>query len=178
MKTEIEGIELRPFQDGDQDALARAANHPGIADNLRNRFPFPYTRADADAWIAIATSEEEVADNFAILDAGELVGGVGLEVNDPHDVHGKTAGIGYWLTPSRWGRGIATAVVRAAAPFWMEQLQLERLEAGVYDWNPASGRVLEKAGFTFESRQRRKIIKNGRIGDLLMYARLRASPAS
>jgi ribosomal-protein-alanine N-acetyltransferase len=174
VKTEIDGIELRPFCDGDQEALVRAANHPGIADNLRNRFPFPYTRADADEWIAIASSEEEVGDNFAIVDRGELVGGIGLEVNDPHDVQGKTAGIGYWLTPSRWRRGIATAAVRAAAPFWMNERDLERLEAGVYDWNPASGRVLEKAGFTFESRQRRKIIKGGRVCDLLVYARLRA----
>jgi len=48
------------------------------------------------------------------------------------------------------------------------------LQASVFDWNPASARVLEKAGFTLEGRQRRTVVKDGRVGDLLLYARLAA----
>ncbi len=43
----------------------------------------------------------------------------------------------------------------------------------VFANNPASARVLEKAGFTFEGRLRRSVIKDGQILDSLVYARLR-----
>jgi len=51
---------------------------------------------------------------------------------------------------------------------------LERLQATVFEWNPASARVLEKAGYVLEGRLRRFIIKDGRIGDAFMYALLRS----
>ena len=51
---------------------------------------------------------------------------------------------------------------------------LERLQATVFEWNPASARVLEKAGYVLEGRLRRFIIKDGRIGDAFMYASLRS----
>ena len=50
---------------------------------------------------------------------------------------------------------------------------LERIQATVFEWNPASARVLEKAGYVLEGRLRRFIIKDGRIGDAFMYALLR-----
>jgi RimJ/RimL family protein N-acetyltransferase len=43
----------------------------------------------------------------------------------------------------------------------------------VFEWNPASVRVLEKAGYQLEGRLRNYIVKDGRIGDALMYAKLR-----
>jgi RimJ/RimL family protein N-acetyltransferase len=39
----------------------------------------------------------------------------------------------------------------------------------VFGWNPASARVLEKAGFTFEGRMREAVFKDGRLTDLLVY---------
>lgn len=41
--------------------------------------------------------------------------------------------------------------------------------AGVFDWNPASCRVLEKAGYRFEARLARTVVKGDRVGDTLMY---------
>ena len=53
---------------------------------------------------------------------------------------------------------------------------LHRLEAAVFGWNLASARVLEKAGYSLEGRLRRSVIKDGRIADSLLYARLRELP--
>ena len=50
---------------------------------------------------------------------------------------------------------------------------LLRLEAHVFEWNPASCRVLEKAGYTLEGRMRRGVVKDGRVIDYFSYARLR-----
>ena len=56
---------------------------------------------------------------------------------------------------------------------YFERFDLERLQAGVFETNPASARVLEKAGYVREGRLRRAVVKDGRVLDLLMYARIR-----
>jgi RimJ/RimL family protein N-acetyltransferase len=48
-----------------------------------------------------------------------------------------------------------------------------RVYAHVFDWNPASARVLEKAGYTFEGRLRKSVTKEGQTIDQLMYAMIR-----
>ncbi|WP_394835012.1 GNAT family N-acetyltransferase [Pendulispora rubella] len=160
---------LRPWSAADVDAVARHANDRDIWLNLRDRFPHPYTRADAEMWIAHASKNE--ASCFAIEVDGEAAGG--LSFQPMGDVERHTAEIGYWLGKPYWGRGIATIAVVAATAYAFEHLGLERIEAGVYEWNAASTRVLVKAGYSFEGRLRRRIVKDQRIGDVLMYARLR-----
>ena len=91
------------------------------------------------------------------------------------DVYSKTAEIGYWLGEPFWGRGIATTALKETTAYAFAHFEIERLQAHVFEWNPASARVLEKAGYTLEGRQRRHVFKDGRIGDALLYARLRAA---
>ena len=52
-------------------------------------------------------------------------------------------------------------------------MDLVRLEAPVFEWNPASMRVLEKCGFQREGIRRKGIFKDGQVIDAVMYARLR-----
>jgi RimJ/RimL family protein N-acetyltransferase len=47
-----------------------------------------------------------------------------------------------------------------------------------YAWNPASFRVLEKAGFVCEGRMRRSAIKDGHILDQLLYAFVVSEPGN
>jgi len=54
----------------------------------------------------------------------------------------------------------------------LEERGFLRLEAPVFETNPASARVLEKSGYFLECRQRRAAIKEGRVIDILMYVRL------
>jgi RimJ/RimL family protein N-acetyltransferase len=84
-----------------------------------------------------------------------------------------TAELGYWLGEAYWRRGITTAAVRAVVQHGFDMLPLHRVEAYVYATNPASARVLEKAGFAFEGRLRRSVVKAGQVLDSLLYARLR-----
>ena len=48
-----------------------------------------------------------------------------------------------------------------------------RLYAGVFEWNGASMRVLEKAGFSFEARMRKSVTKDGKTIDEYIYAIVR-----
>jgi [ribosomal protein S5]-alanine N-acetyltransferase len=63
--------------------------------------------------------------------------------------------------------------VRATAEFALSQLDLVRLEAPVFEWNPASMRVLEKCGFVREGVLRKSVVKDGKIIDAVIYARVR-----
>jgi ribosomal-protein-alanine N-acetyltransferase len=165
-------IILRRWVQTDAEALAQLANNRKIWLNLRDRFPHPYTRADADGWIAHCESETGKPTQFAIDLDGVAIGGIGIEMKS--DVHRLTAEIGYWISEAYWGEGIASAAVVEMTRYALAEFLLQRLEALVFEWNPASRRVLEKAGYVLEGRLARCIVKDGRIGDGFLYARLRA----
>jgi RimJ/RimL family protein N-acetyltransferase len=162
---------LRPWKFSDADALVRYANNRKIWLNLRDRFPHPYTENDARAWLTMRCADTGDSHSFAIEFQGEPIGGIGLEFFI--DVHRMTAEIGYWLGEPMWGRGFATVAVKAVTEYAFATFELRRIQATVYEWNPASARVLEKAGYTFEARLRNYVFKDNRIGDALMYAKVR-----
>ena len=165
-------LTFRTWRTRDVDALVERANNRNVWLNLKDRFPHPYTRADAESWIGMNHLVLGPPVNFAIDSGGEAIGGVGVEPLD--DVFHRTANIGYWVAEAFWGRGIATAAVEFISDYALRTFPIHRLQASVFDWNPASARVLEKAGYTLEGRQRRTVVKDGREGDLLLYARLSA----
>ena len=172
MEIRLATCTLRPWRAGDEPALARHANNRKVWLNLRDAFPHPYTRADADAWIA-SNAGVEPARNLAIEVGGEAVGSVG--VSPLPDVHRKSAEIGYWLAEPMWGRGIMTEAVAAATENAFRILDVVRLQAAVFEWNAASMRVLEKCGYEREGWLRKSVWKDGKLIDSALYAIVRAS---
>lgn len=154
----------------DAAALVTHANNHNIARNLRDRFPFPYTSEHAEAYLRRAT---EVQDDlvFCLEVEGAAAGGIGLHPMD--DIYRLSAELGYWLAEPFWGRGIVTEAVQAVVRHGFNLLPLVRIEASAFVNNPASARVLEKCGFTFEGVRRHNVIKEGQILDLLGYSILR-----
>ncbi len=160
---------VRPWQDGDRAALVRFGNNRKVWRNLRDRFPHPYTDAEAVGWLALAKSEPDKA-GWAIEVDGQAVGGIGLVPLE--DVHARCAHIGYWLGEPYWGRGIMTAVVRQVSDHALGERRFLRLEAPVYAWNPASMRVLEKCGYAREGVLRKSVFKDGEVIDSVLYAKV------
>ncbi len=165
----IGDYQVRSFVESDAPAIAQYANNSRISRNMRDSFPYPYTLVDAQAWIIVATAAE-VQTNFAIASATEVIGGIGFTLRD--DVQRRSAEIGYWIGEPFWGRGIATDALRAVTDYAFTHHDLARIEAIVYEWNPASSRVLEKAGYTLEARVRNSITKDGQTIDHFLYARV------
>jgi ribosomal-protein-alanine N-acetyltransferase len=162
---------FRTWRARDVDALVEYANNRNVWINLKDRFPFPYTREDAEAWVGMNHLLIGPPVNFAIDVGGKACGGVGLDLLE--DVLQRTASVGYWVAEPLWNQGIATRAVEFICNYAFSALPVDRLQAGVFDWNPASARVLEKSGFVQEGRLRRAVVKEGRVGDLLLYGRLR-----
>lgn len=172
MRLELSKSVIRSYRKGDEAAIVHHANNRNVWRNLTDRFPHPYTFEDARRWIASAAAQQPET-HFAITIHDEVVGGIGLELKDGNFRH--TAEIGYWLGEEFWGRGIVTEAVRALTDWGFANLDVARIYAGVYDYNMASMRVLEKAGYTFEGRLRKHITKDGRTFDDLIYAVIRES---
>ena len=161
---------VRSFSPADAPSIARHANNRAIWINVRDQFPFPYALKDAERFIRDAAGTEPQTD-FAIAVDRAAVGAVGLRLKK--DIWRRSAEIGYWLGQEFWGRGIATEAVRAVTGYAFNHYDVCRVYAGAYEWNLASMRVLEKAGYTREARLRKAATKDGRTIDLVLYAVVR-----
>ena len=142
---ETERLQLRPWRDGDVDALARlnadslVMRHMGRASLTREeteaqleRFRAHWARHGFGLWAA-----EERA-------SGRLVGRIGLSYHAawPHDPE-----VGWLLDPAVWGRGLATEGGAAAVRYGFDTLGAELLVSICTPGNAASRRVMEKLGF-------------------------------
>jgi RimJ/RimL family protein N-acetyltransferase len=150
--------------------MVRLGDNPRVWRNLRDSFPNPYTRPAAKAWLRDVIEMSPTC-HFAITVDGQVAGGMGLHLQE--DIHRRSAELGYWLGEPFWGRGLMTQAVAAFTDRAFEAFKLERVYAVVLEWNPASARVLEKAGFVLEGRLRKSAMKDGVILDELLYARIR-----
>lgn len=154
------------------EALALVANDEGITRFMTDTFPQPYTHADAEQFLAVATAHDPPR-HFAVLVDDEQAGGAGC---DPHEgINKGVAEIGWWLNPAFWGRGIAAIAVGRLIEYCFEGLNLHRVEAGVFLTNTASTRVAEKAGLVLEGVARDAYLKDGRLIDRLSYGLARSS---
>jgi ribosomal-protein-alanine N-acetyltransferase len=162
---------LMPYSSGHREALVAAADDERITRHMADRFPHPYTDDDAAEWIAKCEAEEPPL-SFAIMVDDALAGGVGCEPKT--DIRSGTAEVGWWLTPARWGRGIAAVAVERFIEYCFDELGLHRVEAGVFVSNPASARVAEKAGFRLEGVSHDAYLKNGVLVDRLSYGLARS----
>jgi ribosomal-protein-alanine N-acetyltransferase len=166
---ELSGARLRHWRRGDEASLVQHANNRNVWRNLRDMFPHPYTLAHAEEWLQRQAGQPESLD-FAIEVDGQACGGIGLHPQT--DVARRSAEIGYWLGEAYWGRGIVSEAVKAVSAYGLAapHLDLVRIYAHVFAWNPASMRVLEKAGFVREAVIRRAVTKDGETIDEVLYA--------
>lgn len=167
MELKLQRCTVRSWQTSDVDSVVRYANNRNIWLNLRDAFPHPYTRGDAQHFIR-AVRDRAPETTFAIEVGGEAIGSIGFQLHG--DVERVSAEIGYWIGEPFWGRGITTEALVAVTALAIERHGLTRVYALPFAWNAASCRVLEKAGFVVEARLRRSAVKDGKITDQIQYA--------
>jgi len=159
-----ERLFLRPAFPEDAREIYEGICDAGVVQMLA-RVPWPYSRADADAFCALP--EDPQAPRFAITlperKGAPIVGVVGF-----HPAEGGL-GFGYWVARDHWGRGYATEAGRGALRV-ARALGHKRIVAGHYVDNPASGRVLRKLGFR-ETGEVRPTFCQARGGDLVLSRR-------
>jgi len=167
VKLTLNTCEIRTWRRSDLDSLVANANNRNVWINLRDQFPYPYTRRDGQTFLR-HMRERKPETVFAIAVDGQAVGAIGFVLQK--DVDRVSAEIGYWLGEPYWGRGITSEALVAVTRYAIENHGLTRLFAVPFAANAASCRVLEKAGYVLEGRLRRSAIKDGHIVDQAMYA--------
>ncbi len=170
-----EHIILEPFRSADKAVLIRYLNDAELYANTL-KVPSPYTESDADDWLKRVKAQEEapggVSDWSIRHREHGLIGGIGAFIKTGIDGHLDE--IGYWLAAPFRGQGIMTEVVERFTQWLFEtRPALVRIEAGVFTYNPASARVLEKAGFIREGVAKKLHYKNGVYIDAIQMALIR-----
>jgi ribosomal-protein-alanine N-acetyltransferase len=138
---------LRPLTDNDADSLARQLNNKKVWDNLRDALPYPYTSQDA-AWFINFQQNDPLLTCYGIVVDGEVVGNIGFTRSE--DIERFTAEVGYYIGEDYWGQGIMSAALSEAVEDYFKTTEVVRLFATPFDYNKASAKVLEKAGFTLK----------------------------
>lgn len=139
-------IRLEPIAMAHAPAVQALAADPRIADT--SNVPHPYPDEGATTWIKYTTALREMGKevNFAIIDTSisTLVGVCGVLNIGGQPTSGE---LGYWVGVPYWGRGYASAAASQLVRVVFEEWGVIRLYSSCLVRNPASFRVLEKAGF-------------------------------
>ena len=169
MEIKLTNCKLRSWNINDVSSLVKHANNSHIADFLRDIFPFPYTRNDAEFFIQhIITNPANLV--LAIDFNGEAIGSIGVHFQN--DVYRYNAELGYWLSEMYWRKGIVSECVNALVKYTFENYDTKRIYACVFENNIASIKVLEKCGFIREAIFKNAVSKKGIIMDEYVYALL------
>lgn len=169
---------LRPLKQSDAKSVADNINNLNVSRWLY-RVPHPYSIKDAIQWIRsnqkkwLAKPIEDYVFGIDLKSEHKIIGGIGI-----HDVNRNNGSgeIGYWLGENYWGNGYGCEALKAVVDFALKRLKLRRLEAGVFDGNHSSGRLLEKVGFKHEGRRikSKRCKADGKIHDEHVYGLLKS----
>lgn len=164
-------VRMRPLERADIPHIQRLAAAEAIANNTFVPHPYPPEAADEFVQKTREQWRDEEAFVFAIVEraAGLFVGCIGIH---PEAAHHR-AEVGYWIGLPYWGRGLATAALRLIIQFGFEALKLNRIAAGHFSHNLASGRVMQKANMRYEGLLRGALLHRGEYKDEVRYAILR-----
>lgn len=169
---ESDRLALRPFDVSDAPTVESLLADPEIARGTLT-IPHPYPPGSAAPWIAAHPESwrEGKSATWAITRRadGALAGAISLRLTLAH----RKGELGYWVARTEWGKGYATEAVRRLLTFAFDEMELHRVDAHHFVENPASGRVMARAGMRAEGTRRGAVHREGVPRDLVEYAILR-----
>jgi ribosomal-protein-alanine N-acetyltransferase len=170
---ETERLILRPHNLDDAPDLQRLIGDRDVASTMSN-VPHPYEDGMAEEWIQARREKFEKGEDiqFAIVlrAQGCLIGGIGLGI----DKQNEMAVLGYWIGKPYWGQGYCTEAARAVLEYVFGVLKLNKIQAGHFTRNPASGRVMQKIGMQHEGHLKQAVKKWDKFEDWEFYGVLRS----
>jgi len=169
---ETERLILRPFFSSDATAVQKLANDPKVSATTAS-LPYPYPESLAYEWISkqIGYFNEGSAVQFAIMikNSGQLIGCISLGIFKSHE----KAELGYWLGSNFWNQGYCSEAAMAVIRYGFEVLKVNKITSRHITSNPASGKVMIKAGLKLEGLLKKEFKKADQFYDLAVYGLLR-----
>ena len=165
-----ERLLLRPFRLDDVDDVFEYARDPEWARYLGGHIPQPYTRRDAEEFVARSVlASWDAKPIFAVELDGRVVGGVGFRVQQTDAI----AELGYTLARPHWGKGLMPEAAGAVIDWGFESLGLAKVYALIDLRHTRSQRVMEKLGMTREGVLRSHASVRGNRIDVATYGLVR-----
>lgn len=166
-------LKIRKWALSDAKDLAMALSNKKVQDNLRDGLPYPYTEQDGKEYISsMLVANENDAFAFAVTTDGKAIGSISAFRQG--NIHRQTVELGYYIAEEYWRKGIMTEAVKQFCDYIFTHTDIIRIYAEPFASNIASCRVLEKAGFKCEGTLRSNAIKNGKVLDMKIYAKLKS----
>ena len=163
-------ITVRHTEPEDYEALHRIMGGPkALAGTLQ--LPFP----SAERWRRRLAEPPEGLFSLVACAGEEVVGSLGLETSPTRPRMRHVGSIGMAVRDDWQGKGVGTALMRAALDLADNWLNLTRVELTVYTDNAAGIALYEKFGFEVEGTHRRYAFRNGAYVDAYSMARLKTS---
>ena len=145
MKTER--LLLRPLRLEDVDDVFDYAKDPEWARYLDDVVPQPYTKRDAEEFVARSLlTSWDTHPVFAIEYDSNVVSGISLMIRQPHEI----AELGYSIARAHWGKGLVPEAAKAVIHWGFEEHGLAKIYATADPRNVRSLRVMEKVGMVRE----------------------------
>lgn len=142
-RTDHRMVTLRPLSPDDAPALTRIYSGESVRYTTGRPLTLDQAHDKIRTALAAVTETPRAQWTWGILAEDEFIGLITLRR--------RTASVGtlsYILREDTWGNSYATQATRHVVPVAFATARLGRLEAKHHPDNPASGRVLLKAGFT------------------------------
>jgi RimJ/RimL family protein N-acetyltransferase len=172
---EARQLRLRPFVAADAPEVQRLAGDRRVAETTL-AIPHPYPDGAAEAWIATHPvgwlAGREISYAIERRRDAALVGAIALLNVSAAHAHAE---VGYWIGHEHWGQGYATEATRALLDFAENELGLTRFAGRCLARNPASARVMQKAGLRPEGCLVRHLEIGGVYEDVLLFGRVAPS---
>ncbi len=167
-----EQVELGPVQREYLPKYVEWLNDWQVTQFLAPGVPMPMSLEDEADWFE-RRRQDKSSLVLAILALPErqLIGNCGL-----HDLDWKNrkAVFGIFIGDKNyWGKGYGTDATRTLVRFAFEQLDLNRVQLEVYDFNPRAQRAYEKAGFRRDGILRQGLYRDGAFHDIYLMSILR-----
>jgi RimJ/RimL family protein N-acetyltransferase len=167
-----ERLRLRRFRAADAALVELYASDPRVA-RMTERIPHPYPPGMAAGFVDRVRRGVPDEIGWAIDIGGEaengLIGTIMLRLTAP-----DAARIGYWLAPAFWGTGYAREATEAVVGF-AAGAGFREVTARVFQDNPASTKVLLRAGFAYVGDGEAYSVARGAMVPTHNYGRLLAA---
>ena len=167
---QTERLILSQLEEKDIPFIVELLQHRIFSD-LTSNIPYPYVENDARSWVEMSKEafENNTGYTFAIRNKeGQIIGAIGL-----HDRDDDKAELGYWIGIPYWNKGYVTEAAKGIIDFGFDELKLNKIFATHFLHNPASGRIMEKAGMEQEAVLIKEVKKDGEYFDLVRYCILK-----
>lgn len=145
-------LTLRPFTPEDAEAMYRNwASDERVTKFLtwQPHSSSTATRLLLELWCADYEKDDNY--NWCITLDGEPIGNISVVRFSEHD---ECAELGYCMSANHWGRGIMSEAAGAVIDFLFREVGVHRVSIRHATQNPASGKVAQKCGLTYEGTTR------------------------